>query len=77
VVVERWWSLGDVVMGMWGSGVWGWGGVAGTSSLSGEGDGRAIVVVGGDTEGAGVMKVATGCCGWVVCRGDVSVLVAH
>jgi hypothetical protein len=31
------------------------------------------VVVGGDTEGAGVRKVAVG---WVVCHGDVSVLVA-
>jgi hypothetical protein len=44
------------------------------SSLSGEGDGCAIVVVEGDAEGAGVRKVAAG---WVVCRGDVSVLVAH
>jgi hypothetical protein len=50
--------------------VWGWGGVTGTSSLPGEGDGCAIVVVGGDAEGAGVRKVAVG---WV-CRGDV---VAH
>jgi hypothetical protein len=40
--------------------VWGWGGVAGTSSLLGEGDGCAIVVVGGDAEGAGV-RVAAGC----------------
>jgi hypothetical protein len=33
------------------------------SSLSGEGDGCAIVVVGGDAEGAGVRKVAAGCRG--------------
>jgi hypothetical protein len=51
----------------WGVGL-GW---CRTSSLSGEGDRCAIVVVGGDTEGAGVSKVATG---WVVFRGDV---VAH
>jgi hypothetical protein len=32
------------------------GGVMGLSSLSGEGDGRAIVVGGGDTEGVGMRK---------------------
>jgi hypothetical protein len=42
--------------------------------LSGEGDRCAIVVVGGDAEGVGVRKVAVG---WVVCHGDVLVLVAH
>jgi hypothetical protein len=36
VVVKQWWSLGDVVMRMWGTGAWGWGGVTGSSLLSGE-----------------------------------------
>jgi hypothetical protein len=62
-----------VVIGGCGHRVWGWGGVAGTSSLSGEGDRCAIVVVGGDTEGAGMRKVAAGCCR----VGDVSVLLTH
>jgi hypothetical protein len=31
--------------------------------LSGEGDGCAIVVIGGDAEGAGMRKVAMGCHG--------------
>jgi hypothetical protein len=34
----------------------------GLSSLLGEGDGHVIVVVGGDTEGVGMRKVAVGCC---------------
>jgi hypothetical protein len=39
------------------------GGVTGSSLLSGEGNGYVIVVIGCDTKGAGMRKVAMGCHG--------------
>jgi hypothetical protein len=59
---DRW--AGDVREGVGG-------GVVGSSSLSGKGDGHAIVVVGGVT--AGMRKWPQGVTGWVVCCGDVVV----